>query len=346
MTGRIALIQRGGCTFVEKSNNAQAAGAVALLLYNDRGGPPIQMGATSLPAAMLGQVSGQLLRDYLLTNATAQVTVASPAIRVTDINFADVVNAGSLRGPNNSFDVTKPDITGPGTNIYAAVSDAAGQFGFLTGTSMSGPHLAGAGMLIRAAHPGWTPQEVKSALQLTALLDGLQDAASFSPVPPVIIQPWTPEDSGNGRVRVNLAVNTGLVMNETFANFLAANPATGGQPRNLNLPSLRHGSCNGSCTFTRTFRNTKTTPVTWNAILSRVPAGTQVTVTPASFTFNGGLSETQTVTIQIAITQPGGLANFGYGFIGFRATAGNLPDANLSVAVRGTSDALFANGFE
>jgi len=341
MTGKLAVIRRGTCNFTEKAINAQNAGAIGVIVYNAVGGPPIQMPALAIPGVMVGDVAGVQLRDFIDANPTADVTVTVPVERITDPAFADVLAAGSLRGPNASFDVTKPDITAPGTNIYAAVSVAGGQFGFLSGTSMSGPHVAGAGMLVRAAHPSWTPQEVKSSLQLTASRDdGLKDNGLAN---------WDPDDVGNGRVRVDLAVQSGLVMNETFANFLAANPATGGQPRDLNLPSIRHTNCPGNCTFTRTFRNTQTTPVTWNAVLDSVPAGTAVQVTPSSFSFTGDTSETQTVSIKVSITAPlpNGLPNLSFGYLGFRDAAGELPDASLSMAVRGSSnDRIFINGFE
>ncbi|MBK9655461.1 MAG: S8 family serine peptidase [Rhodanobacteraceae bacterium] len=336
MTGKIALISRGTCNFTEKSLNAQAAGAIALVLYNNAGGPPISMAAVSLPSTMVGLSAGIGLRDFLIANPAAQMTVNFPAVRITDPSFPDVLNASSLRGPNNSFDVTKPDITGPGTNIYAAVSDAAGQFGFLTGTSMSSPHLAGSGALVRAAHPTWTPQEVKSALQLTASRNGLKQTG---------LTQWDADDVGNGRVNVGAAVRTGLVMNETFANFLAANPATGGQPRDLNLPSLRHTTCANSCTFTRTFRNTKTTPVTWNAIVSDAPPGTTISAPGPSFSFTGNLAQTQTVTITVTLANT--IATTSFGHLIFRDAATTLPDARMSVAIRGTvTDNLFQNGFE
>ncbi len=338
MSGKIAFIQRGTCNFTEKSLNAQAAGAIGLLLYNNAGGPPIQMAATSLPGAMVGNTIGITMRDFLVANPTAMMTLSVPAIRVTDPTFADVLNAGSLRGPNNSFDVTKPDITGPGTNVYAAVSDGGGQFNFLTGTSMSAPHLSGAAALVRSAHPTWTPSEVKSALQLTSSRTGLNQTG---------LATWNADDVGNGRVNVGAAVRSGLVMQETFANYLAANPTTGGQPRDLNLPSMRHTTCNGGCTFTRTFRNTKTTATTWNAIVTDVPAGTQVTVSPASFSFTGGLAETQTVTITVVISAPSpGLAATTFGHLIFRDAAAVLPDSRMSMAVRGLSNTLFGAGFE
>ena len=173
-SGEIALISRGSCSFVEKINNAATAGAVGVIIYNNAGGPPIVMSAsgTTVPSAMISRDPGLTIRDFL-GNSVVGSTVTGPAARITDPSFADILNASSLQGPNDDYDVTKPDITNPGTSIYAAIGDIApaggnAQFGFLTGTSMSSPHTAGSAALIRSAHPTWTPQEVKSAMQLTA----------------------------------------------------------------------------------------------------------------------------------------------------------------------------------
>ncbi len=302
MTGKIALIQRGppapgtACGFVEKINNAAAAGAIAAIIYDRTTGSPLNMdlsAGVTIPAVFIRQAAGYALRDFAVANPNTSVTITAPQQRVIDNSVADVLNASSLRGPNATFDVTKPDITGPGTNIYAGASDNFGQFTFLTGTSMSSPHLAGAAALIRAAQPSWTPMEVKSAIQLTASVSGrTQDE----------VTPWNADDVGNGRVDLAKAAKSGLIMNETFANFVAAN----GVPQNvrqLNLPSMRNISIAGNYVFTRTFRNAQGLAGTWNAVTTGAPAGTTVSVSPASFTLAASTSATQTVQITVTLNQ-------------------------------------------
>jgi subtilisin family serine protease len=321
MSGKIALIQRGppapatACGFSEKVNNAAAAGAIGVVIYDRTTGTPLVMDVTTtpttIPAVFIRQAAGYAIRDFLATNPNALMTLVAPSLRLIDSSVSDVLNASSLRGPNTTFDVTKPDITGPGTNIYAATSDNFGQYGFLTGTSMSSPHLAGAAALIRSAQPTWTPQEVKSAIQLTASPTGRKEDE---------LTPWNSDDVGNGRIDLTKAARSGLVMNETFANFLAANP-TSGNPnlaRQLNLPSMRHVTVAGSYAFTRTFRNASGKALTWEAVTTGAPAGTTVTVTPSTFTFGADPLQTQTVTITVTLNQA--LAAPTFGSVTFRPT--------------------------
>ena len=80
--------------------------------------------------------------------------------------------AFSSRGPAGNF--IKPDVTAPGVQILAGHTPTpesirrrparASYFQAIAGTSMSSPHVAGAALLVRAAHPSWTPGQVKSAL--------------------------------------------------------------------------------------------------------------------------------------------------------------------------------------
>ena len=47
-----------------------------------------------------------------------------------------------------------------------------------------------------------------------------------------------PFDMGSGRLDLSVAGKASLVMDETIADFVAANPDLGGEPRDLNMPYL------------------------------------------------------------------------------------------------------------
>ena len=69
LEGKIALIERGGCTFVEKVLNAQNAGAVGVVVFNNIEGGPIVMGGQSnqitIPSVMISNANGIALINVL-----------------------------------------------------------------------------------------------------------------------------------------------------------------------------------------------------------------------------------------------------------------------------------------
>ncbi|HEX8659095.1 MAG TPA: T9SS-dependent M36 family metallopeptidase [Hymenobacter sp.] len=82
ISGNIAVVYRGTCGFADKVQNAQKAGAIAVVVINNAPGAPIAMGgapttalpAIVIPAVMIGQADGQAIRSLL--DAQTTVTVA------------------------------------------------------------------------------------------------------------------------------------------------------------------------------------------------------------------------------------------------------------------------------
>jgi subtilisin family serine protease len=337
-TGAAALISRGTCTFEEKIDNAQAAGATLAVIYNNAAGTiNMSVGGAALPAYSIQQSEGEALvafmdtlgarpegNDVIFANGFDPSAGGDAIIDFTPaVQQGDVIAGFSLRGPSSLASVTKPDITGPGVNIYAALDTATQSYGYLSGTSMSSPHTAGSGALVRAVHPDWTPAEVKSALMLTASPTGFEEDRTT---------PWTPDDVGSGRIDLSKAASAGFVMNETFANFLAAEPPSG-DPKTLNIPSARNMNCVDSCTFDRTLRNTLTGPSSWTVTVVN-PAGLNVSVDTTSFSFTGSLSQTQDITITAAPTTT--LSSPAFAEIVFHEASGAAPDAHIFVAIEGS----------
>lgn len=70
MAGNIALIYRGSCGFPVKVQNAQQAGAIAVVVINNVPGDPVTMGGVpavpiTIPAVMIGQANGAAIRAAL-----------------------------------------------------------------------------------------------------------------------------------------------------------------------------------------------------------------------------------------------------------------------------------------
>ncbi len=294
-TASLALIQRGTCTFAVKVNNAVAAGATGVVLFNSVGGPPTTAGGLTgtPPVVMLELDDGIALRDYVLANpatTTIQINVATALIIRPE--WQDIVGGFSSRGPSQ-FELLKPDFTAPGVNILAAVDQAGGdpvQYGFLQGTSMSSPHAAGAAALLMSLHPDWSPAEIRSALATTSVGGLLKEDGAT---------PADPFDVGSGRLALGGAGRVGLVLDETGANYAAANPALGGDPKTLNQPSMVDYQCAGSCSWTRTVRSVLPVSADYS-VISSAPPGMSITITPDNFNIPAG--GTQVLTIEADVS--------------------------------------------
>ena len=335
--GSAALIERGNCTYEEKIDNAAAAGALVAVIYNNTDGYTfVNAGGATLPAYSILEAEGGAFIDFIDASAPAPVTIDfTPATM-----RGDVLAGFSLRGPDTLASITKPDLTAPGVTIFAALDAAEGSYGYLSGTSMASPHVAGAAALLRAAHPAWTPSEVKSALMMTAKVDGAQENGAT---------PWTPDDVGAGRVDLTRAALAGFVLDETPARYHAADPALGGDPKTLNLASLRNvDGCDAPnpCTWTRTLRDALPAASSWTVSVD-APAGVSIAVDPPTFALAGTREAPGTLFADgfdampqaIAVTATTDPSLYGYAFaeIVFHEANGLAPDARMTVAVRGTS---------
>ncbi len=124
--GALAMVDRGDCDFSVKVTNAADAGAVAVLVANNVGGPPTAMGLleeTTIPAAMIEQGSAAALRaaagGAILTarlNATTEL--------VPNHAWEDLVAGFSSRGPSH-LDLLAPSFAAPGVDILAAGAASA-----------------------------------------------------------------------------------------------------------------------------------------------------------------------------------------------------------------------------
>jgi hypothetical protein len=75
LTGRIALIDRGDCNFIDKIDRAELAGAIGVIIANNVDGPPITMGAPAppnpvigIPSVMVRRSQGQQIHDALVSD--------------------------------------------------------------------------------------------------------------------------------------------------------------------------------------------------------------------------------------------------------------------------------------
>lgn len=341
LTGKIALASRGVCSFSAKYNNAAAAGAVAIVVFN-QGTPgrfdPIVMSApgTTIPGVMISFGDGASLAAESGLNATMD--------EANSVSAANRIAGFSSRGPNNgALDIIKPDVSAPGVAILAAGA-GTNTFMSISGTSMASPHVAGAFALLKQAHPDWSAAEARSALMTTAR-NGLLKTFGTAPADPFDIgageilpsdafDPGLAYDAGLFEYAAFSCENNAPIFSDGSCAFLESIgiPSDGSD---LNLPSIGIGELVGSQTITRTVNavynnnGNKTFHVSVDA-----PPGIDVSVSPSTIKLRKGNSASYEVTF--TTTAGAALDEWAFGSLTWADDDGNYA-VRSPIAVRPTA---------
>jgi len=220
-TGMIVICKRGNPVGrVDDGFNVLQGGAAGMILYNASATSTDQESDNHfLPASHIQFDQGTALLAFLTAHpgATATLSAGAKATQQGDV----MASFSSRGGPAQTLGVSKPDITAPGVQILAGHTPASvdiatgpqGQlFQAIAGTSMSSPHIAGSGALIKALHPNWTPGQIKSALMTTAWTKVVKEDGST---------PANAFDDGSGRVNLTVAGDPGFTFDSSGADYLA-----------------------------------------------------------------------------------------------------------------------------
>ncbi|MEJ7695826.1 MAG: S8 family serine peptidase [Candidatus Limnocylindrales bacterium] len=223
LTGKIALISRGACTFSEKIRNAQDAGAAAAIVVNNVAGDPTAMG--------LGGIANEpTIPAYMasLANKTALIAAAGQSATIGAANQyfltsnVDIMAGFSSQGPTDVDFRVKPDVVAPGVNVLSSIP--GDKWAFFQGTSMATPHLAGSAAVVKSQHPTWPAWAIRSAIVNTAetgVLTSYKDGTTV--VTDVQIQ-------GAGRENLDKAVRAVAGLSPVSVSF-GAIPGGAGQTK-------------------------------------------------------------------------------------------------------------------
>lgn len=324
--------QDGPFPSASMSMDVKDAGGVGLILVNTQGEEVFPV-AFFLPSAVMGKEAGNAIKSYIDSDPNA-TSVISPASTKLGVQPSPAIPFFSSRGPNYiTPEILKPDLIAPGVTVIAAWSGASGptsydfdkrniSFNIISGTSMSCPHVGGLALLLKGAHPDWSPAFIRSALMTTAyttskdgepIIDRTTEAAA------------TPLDYGSGHVDPMAALDPGLVYDaseDDYLGFLCALNYTSSQIKTVtqqsftcdpsqeyslgdfNYPSFSVvlGTSSNTATYTRTLTNVGE-PSTYDVVVSFENQFVNATVEPSTLTFSQ-VNEKNSYTVTFVSSLP------------------------------------------
>ncbi len=249
ISGSIVLVSRGELAFVDKIANAKARGAKAIVIFNGNAnskheaildesidkrdgfiGSNLGDGYDNIPTFDIQGTTGRQLARTILENEGKPVLFTFGTNYNPTMSAGDEVTSFSSWGPNVDGNLSiKPDIVAPGSGVLstwpAYGGDYTQAYNRISGTSMATPHVAGLSLLIKQAHPDYSPFDIRAALANTA--DTL-----FSSGDPVNLYV-----QGPGRANVENAIKTPAllealepitILDKSFTpqNIINYNPST------------------------------------------------------------------------------------------------------------------------
>jgi minor extracellular serine protease Vpr len=287
LTGKIALISRGSCTFSEKIRAAQDAGAIGAIIVNNVAGDPIAMGLGGIPnePTIFGYMVSKDNGAVLLGKNGLATTVSATKSYFQSGND-DFMAGFSSQGPTDVDFRIKPDVVAPGVNVLSSIPHqfcaAPPCWAFFQGTSMATPHLAGSAAVVLGLHPAWSAAQVRSAIVNTADQNVLKKSTSATKETDAFI-------IGAGRENLTSAVNARVALDPVSVSFGAV-PSGSGQSatRTVAVTQLVPGS------YTASISPSSGTGVTYS--VSSTAGGSVITMSAAKGASSGSHQAKLTIT--------------------------------------------------
>ena len=266
-------------------NAAEAGAAGAIVGTTDAVFTYGLSGSDLIPGAMLtAEETTALLPEIeagTLTMHLGPSLASASFISIADL--ADTLNSSSSRGVHGSLGTVKPDVAAPGTGISSASSGSGTDRSTKSGTSMATPHVAGIAALVRAAHPEWDAQQVKTDVMNTATHDVRASAEATSPV-------YGPERVGSGRVDALAATSNTVLASSTDDPALVS----------VTFGVVPVGATTVVQKKTVTVTNTGSSTARYSTSFAQATSsgGATISVSPARVTVPAGKSRTVTLTLR------------------------------------------------
>lgn len=138
VSGKIAVVSRGGLSFQDKVKNAANAGAIGLIIYNDQTQSVTMVCPNpAIPVVLVSKNTGELLKNAekkeVYISASKQRVMGEEPLTIT---------AYSAWGTTPDLTIA-PAVAGVGDNVYSANYGNDTGYRYSSGTSMATPYVAG-----------------------------------------------------------------------------------------------------------------------------------------------------------------------------------------------------------
>lgn len=205
--GKVVLVQRGITAFTEKCQLAEDAGAIACVIYNNEPGAiglNLTGGTAVIPCLSISMEAGEQMVAVLEENPDATMFFSEEEDLV-DSDDAYKMSIFSSWGVSPDLKL-EPDITAPGGMIYSTIDD--GQYGIMSGTSMSSPNVAGIAALVKQyVKENFTNlSDAETRTMINALLMSTAEILDTEGTA------YSPRIQGAGLANAFLAINTNALL--------------------------------------------------------------------------------------------------------------------------------------
>lgn len=307
LSDKVALIQRAGeengeiLTFAKKEANAKAAGAKAVIIYDNVEGDLVNMSTDgNIPAVFISKADG----EAMLAASDKHVSFSKSYLAQFQDAYSGKMSDFSSWGVTPDLKL-KPEITAPGGDIYSTLP--GGLYGSMSGTSMASPHMAGAAVVMAQ----YITEELGGTDMTQQEITALSNKLLMSTAVPVKNKqglPYSPRKQGAGLVQLGRATKAKAYLSSAegglpkaeLGDSKSGNFSFSFQANNLSTREIQYEVGVTVLTEDKVKENGKT----YLAQSPRQLGADEVTVAaPSTVTLRA--SGTETVNVSLALTEKG-----------------------------------------